>query len=205
MTLTRNPALSRLAALLALATFGQAARADAFNGFFIGVNGGRARIDTDNALYQTQLQDSAADFGSLVFTQASLSNRSTAWWVDTGYMLWPYVGIEASYLQFGKLGNEVAGTYTPRGGTADDVRAATVIRSRGPALGLVFRLPLAENIDINFRVADYYGRSMLTNTVIVVSTTTSTVTKNSSSLLLGLGAALYIGRALVRQDRLHAG
>jgi len=192
MILKRNRLPSLFATLLALTAFGHAARADV-SGLFFGVNGGKARIDTDYALYQRQQQDAAAEFGSLIFTKASLSNRRTAWWVETGYMVWPYVGIEASYLQLGKMNNEVAGTYTPTGGTAKDVRAATAIYSRGPALGFVFRLPLAENIDIHFRVADYFGRSMLTNTLIVATTTSSTVTKNSSSPLLGLGAAYTVG------------
>jgi opacity protein-like surface antigen len=180
--------------LFAFAVIAQSARADGLSGLYIGGNAGKARIDTDNALYQRQLESSAEGFGSVKFTNSSLDNRSTAWWVNTGYMVWSYVGIEASYFHLGELHDQAAGTFTPTGGTSKSLSASTVIRSQGPALGIVFRLPLAESIDIDFRLADYYARSTLTNTAIIAaSTTTATVTKSSSSLLLGLGAAYTFG------------
>jgi opacity protein-like surface antigen len=46
-----------------------------------------------------------------------------------------------------------------------------------------------ENFDVNFRLADYYGRASLANTVIAASASTAKETANSSSLLLGVGAA----------------
>jgi opacity protein-like surface antigen len=179
--------------VLALAAHGQLAHADEVSGLYIGGSVGRAQIDTDNALYQSQLESSVEGFGSLDWTDASLSKRRTAWWVNAGYMVWPYVGIEASYLHFGQLVNQVVGTYTPVVGNVENVYAETLLSSDGPALGFLFRLPLVEHFDINFRLADYYGRSGLTNTLIAATTETATETKHSSSLLLGLGVAYTIG------------
>jgi hypothetical protein len=174
-----------LSGLIALV---QTAPAADVSGLFVGGNVGRAQIGTDNALYQSDLEKSVAGVGTLAFTKASLSKRRTAWWVDTGYMLSPYVGIEASYLHFGELHNQVSGSYTG-GGTSESVYAATLLSSAGPALGLLFRLPLTEGFDVNFRLADYYGRTNLTYVLIAASSSTTRTKANGSSLLLGLGAA----------------
>ncbi len=190
MKLEMSAAWRGTAVLLGLIVLGHAARADEVSGVFIGGSVGRARIEANNALYQSQLESSIEGEGSLIFTKSSLSNRNTAWWADTGYMVWPYVGVEVSYLHFGKLRNQVAGSYTPTGGTSEYVYAATFLSSDGPAVGLLFRLPLIENLDINFRLADYYSHTTLTNPLIAgASVGTTKQTANGSSLLVGVGGA----------------
>jgi opacity protein-like surface antigen len=178
-----------LAILAAMAAFGRTAPAADLSGLYIGGDVGRAQIDANNALYQAELEGSVEGQGSLDFTKASLSKRHTAWWADTGYMVWPSVGIDLSYFHFGQLSNQVSGTYTPVEGGKESVYAATSLSSAGPALGVLVRLPLLENFDVNLRLADYYGRTRLTNAVIAVSASTAKETANSSSLLLGVGAA----------------
>jgi hypothetical protein len=194
--------------LAALLAFNTLAHAD-MTGLYVGASVGVAKIQTDNAAYQTELQSEINGFGSLVFTSASLEDRKTAWWVNTGYMAWPYVGIDASYLHLGELYNEVNGTYTSIFGATQSVGAATRLRSEGPALGLLFRLPLVENFDLNFRIADYYSRATLTNILNAATYTTTVQSANGSSLLLGVGAAYsFLGHWSARLDYLrieHAG
>ena len=168
---------------------GQSVRAGDVGGVYVGGSIGSARIDTNNALYQMQLESQSASYGALIFTKAALSKRNTAWWVNAGYMVWPYVGFEASYLHFGELHNQLVGTYTQTGGTAESVYASTMLRSAGPALGMLLRLPLLDRLDVNFRLADYYARTSLENILVLNTTTAPKETANSSSLLLGLGAA----------------
>jgi len=187
----------------------QPALADGISGLYLGGSGGLAKIDYDNSAYQTQLQNAVTGFGTLDFTSASLHDRKTAWWANVGYMAWPYIGIDASYLHLGELYNQVDGSFTGNGGTTTSVGAATRVSSKGPALGLLFRLPLAESLDINLRVADYYARSTLTNILNAASYSTTIQTSNRSTLLAGLGVSyVFLGHWSARLDYLrieHAG
>jgi len=141
--------LQSVAILFGVAALGQAGRAADISGLYIGGNGGVARIDYDNALYQKEIETAVSGTGSLKFTDASLRNRNAAWWVDAGYMVSPYIGVEADYLHFGALYDHVSGRYTSITGLTESVIAATLVRSDGPALGIVLRLPLTESFDIH--------------------------------------------------------
>jgi hypothetical protein len=182
----------RCALIILFATAARAGRAADISGLYIGASGGVAQIDTNNDLYESILQQSVAGAGTLDFTSTTLHKRKAAWWVNTGYMAWPYVGFEASYLDFGDLYNQAIGTFTPTGGTAETVGAATRIRSQGPALGMLFRLPLTENFDVNFRAADYYSKTTLLNILNTKTYTTGMSTVSQSSLMAGVGAAYTI-------------
>jgi opacity protein-like surface antigen len=187
----------------------QPALADGISGLYIGGSAGKAKIDYNNSAYQSELQDGVTGFGTLDFTSASLKDRKTAWWANVGYMAWPYIGIDASYLHLGEMYNQVNGTFTANDGTSQSVGAATRVSSKGPALGLLFRLPLAESLDINVRLADYYARTTLTNILNAASYSTTIQTSNRSSLLAGLGVSyVFAGHWSARLDYLrieHAG
>jgi OmpA-like transmembrane domain len=195
--------------LLALGTSSERAPADGISGLYLGASAGLAKINYDNSAFQTQLQNDIAGFGTLDFTSASLHDRKTAWWANAGYMAWPYVGIDVSYLHLGELYNQVNGTFLQSDGTTQSVGAATRVSSKGPALGLLFRLPLTEHFDVNLRVADYYARTTLTNILNAATYTTTVQTANQSSLLAGLGVAyVFEGHWSARFDYLrieHAG
>jgi hypothetical protein len=189
MKIQRSACLQIVVIMFGFAALGQTGRANDISGLYVGGNVGLARIDYDNALYQKEIESAIAGTGTLDFTNASLRKRNAAWWVDAGYMVSPYVGIEADYLHFGALYNHVAGKYTSTAGSTESVIAATSVRSDGPALGLIFRLPLTESFDISLRLADYYGRTTLVNTLDAATYSTSRETANTSSLLVALGAA----------------
>ncbi len=169
-----------------------------------GGSAGWAKIDYDNSVFQTQLQNGVAGFGTLDFTSAALHDRKAAWWANAGYMAWPYVGIDASYLHLGELYNQVNGTYVANDGTTHSVGAATRVSSKGPALGLLFELPLTERFDVNLRIADYYARTTLTNIVNATSYSTTIQSANRSSLLAGLGVSyVFAGHWSARLDYLR--
>ena len=195
--------------LILLGGLARPALAEGISGLYLGGSGGLARIDYDNSAYQTQLQNAVAGFGTLDFTSASLHDRKTAWWANVGYMVSPFVGIDASYLHLGEMYNQVNGSFVANDGTTHSVGAATRVSSKGPALGLLFRLPLAERLDINFRVADYYARTTLTNILNAASYSTTIQTANRSTLLAGLGVSyVFLGHWSARLDYLrieHAG
>jgi hypothetical protein len=175
--------------VVGFAAFGEAAGAGDLGGLYFGGNFGLARIDYDNALYQKQLESQVAGIGILDLNDASLRKRNAAGWVDGGFMVSQYVGIEADYLHFGALYNHASGKYTPIGGTSESVTAATLVRSDGPALGFLFRLPLTQSFDIDLRLADYYGRTTLVHVLDAATASSTREAANASSLLVGLGAA----------------
>ncbi len=189
MTVHSNMILRSVALVFGLAALGQTGRASDISGLYVGGSGGVARIDYDNALYQKEIAAAVSGTGTLKFTDASLRNHNAAWWVDTGYMVSPYIGVEADYLHFGALYNHVSGKYSSTTGLNESVIAATLVRSDGPALGILLRLPLTESVDINLRLADYYGRTTLVNILNAATNSTSRETANTSSLLVALGAA----------------
>jgi opacity protein-like surface antigen len=195
--------------LILLGGLARPAFAEGISGLYLGGSGGLAKIDYDNSAYQTQLQNAVAGFGTLDFSSASLHDRKTAWWANVGYMASPFVGIDASYLHLGELYNQVNGSFVANDGTTHSVGAATRVSSKGPALGLLFRLPLAESLDINLRVADYYARTTLTNILNAASYSTTIQTANRSTLLAGLGVSyVFLGHWSARLDYLrieHAG
>lgn len=194
----------RCALIILFATATQTGRAADISGLYIGASGGVAQIDTNNDLYKSILQQSVAGAGTLEFTSASLHKRKAAWWVNTGYMAWPYVGFDLSYLDFGDYYYQAIGKFTPLTGAAETVCAATRIRSQGPALGLLFRLPMTEHFDFNFRAADYYGKTTLLNILNAKTYTTGMTTVNQSSLMAGIGAAYTIaGHWSARLDYLR--
>jgi opacity protein-like surface antigen len=192
-----------------LGGFARPALADGISGLYLGGSGGLAKFDYDDSAYQTQLQNAVAGFGTLDFTSASLHDRKTAWWANVGYMASPFVGIDASYLHLGEMYNQVNGSFVANDGTTHSVGAATRVSSKGPALGLLFRLPLAESLDINLRVADYYARTTLTNILNAASYSATIQTANRSTLLAGLGVSyVFLGHWSARLDYLrieHAG
>jgi opacity protein-like surface antigen len=194
---------------LTAAMLGQPAIAEGISGFYLGASAGLANIDYDNSAYQTQLQNGIEGFGTLNFTSAELHDRKTAWWVNAGYMAWPIVGIDVSYLHLGELYNQVNGAFTANDGAMNPVGAATRVSSKGPALGLLFQLPLTDRFDVNLRIADYYARTRLTTILNAAAYQTTIQSANRSSLMAGLGVSyVFAGHWSARLDYLriqHAG
>jgi opacity protein-like surface antigen len=202
--MTRQQAVHGILIFLASCAFNQPARADGIGGLYLGGSAGIAKIATDNSAFQTLLQTQVEGLGVLEFTSASLHDRKTAWWANAGYMVWPYVGVDLSYLHMGELYNQVNGTFTSHDGTPSSVGAATRLSSKGPALGLLFQLPLTENLDVNLRVADYYARTTLTNILNGTSYLTMVQSANRSSFLAGFGVSyVFAGHWSARLDYLR--
>jgi opacity protein-like surface antigen len=203
------PWLGAILLLVCFAAVEEPVLADGIEGLYVGVGAGVAKIATDNSAYQVAVQNSIAGLGTLNYSSASLHDRKTALWANVGYMAWPYIGIDVSYLHLGELYNQVKGTFVGNDGTSTFVGAATRLASQGPAVGLLFRVPVSENFALNLRVADYYARTKLINILNSTGYLTTTETASKSSLLAGLGASyVFAGHWSARLDYLriqHAG
>jgi opacity protein-like surface antigen len=200
--------MNRIAAATLLLSAGlvlpASAPAQDLTGLYFAANAGRSRIGYDNNAYADQQAATAAPFGTLDWHRYSLQKRANAWWVSAGYLRWHYAGLEASYLHLGELTYRKYGTFTPTGASAESVVATTNLLSRGPALSLVLRAPIAESLDLTLRVGDYYGRTTLENGLKVTRYDVTRTSTSGSSLLAGAGATYtFDGHWSARLDYLY--
>jgi opacity protein-like surface antigen len=194
-----------IAIILGAAASPRIASADDLRGVFVGGNFGRSRNDYDVNALDGQYRQVAVNAGdTLTFTSTPLQRNGNAWWVDAGDMVWPFVGIEAAFVHLGELTHRASGTLKSTAAN-DPITTTASLSSVGPALALVFRVPLAEAVDVNLRVGDYLGKSTLRTALDINSVyTPGTQGSRSSSLLAGLGVAYtFAGHWSLRLDYLR--
>lgn len=193
------------AIMLVGANLGEKAAADELSGAYLGGNFGRARNSYGTGFIDGEIEDAATSAGDTVdLTARSVRRMSDAWWVNTGYFLTPYVGIDAAFFHIGEIKYLAVGTLA--GSSASrSISTTNEITSHGPALSLILRLPLAESFEADLRVGEYYGKATFDNTITVDANTEFTVSsKSSSSLLVGVGASYTIeGHWSIRLDYLR--
>lgn len=159
-------------------------------GWYLGGNFGRSTNHYDTSAYEHYLESLAGSTESLKFTSSSVQRRANAWWAEAGYMRWPHVGIELDFIHVGELAYHGNGTLTTTGKPDKALEAVTNVSSRGPALSLRARVPLADGLDLNLRLGDYYGRTATTRGYALGSFySPTTKTSTVSSLLVGAGLA----------------
>jgi OmpA-like transmembrane domain len=159
-------------------------------GWYLGGSFGRSTNHYDTSAYEHYLESLAGSNESLKFTSSSVQRRANSWWADAGYMRWSHVGIELDFIHVGELAYHGYATLKTTGKPDKALEAVTNVSSRGPALTLRARLPLADGLDLNLRLGDYYGRTATTRGYALGSTySPTTKTSTVSSLLLGAGLA----------------
>lgn len=194
-----------LLAGILLATLEQSAAADDLNGAYIGANFGRARNSYDTGFLDSQLTDGAAAAGDTIdIDKRSTSRLSDVWSADVGYFFAPSIGVEAAFLHLGEIRYLTVGTVT-NSGNAQALASTTEVTSHGPALSLIWRLPLAEAFEADLRLGDYLGKTTFDNDVAVGANSNFVApSKSTSSLLAGIGAAYSIaGHYSIRLDYLR--
>jgi opacity protein-like surface antigen len=175
------------------------------SGAYVGGNFGRARTSYDTGFIDGQLNSAANDAGdTLDITARSIDKMSNAWWADAGYLFTPYIGIDAAFIHLGEIKYLAAGTVSSSFSN-QSVSTWNEITSRGPALSLLLRLPLAESFAVDMRIGDYYGKATWDNSITVGANSSSAgASKSSSSLLAGVGISYAIaGHLSVRLDYLR--
>jgi hypothetical protein len=167
--------------------------ADDLSGAYLGGNFGRARNSYGTGFIDDQIASSAANLGDTVtYTAKSIKRMSDAWWVDTGYLVTPYVGIEAAFLHIGEFKYLAYGTL--KGSASQPLGTTTEVISHGPALSVILRVPLSESFQAELRLGDYFGKTTLDTNVTVASRSAFTaLTKTTSGVLASVGAAYNIG------------
>jgi len=196
--------ISAAVVLAALVT--GAARADDFSSFYLGGNFGRARNSYDTAgNIDSQIYSEAQSAGETAqFTRRDIKKMSDAWWADVGYFFTPNFAIDAAFMHLGEIKYGATGTLTSTAGS-QSLETTDEAISHGPALALVFRVPLTESLAIDLRAGDYYGKTVFDSAVTVNSNLFfEATTKTKSALLAGFGASYNLtGHCAVRVDYLH--
>jgi hypothetical protein len=189
--------------ILAGAAHAPAVRADGLSGLYVGGSYGRARNEFNTNTVNEQFQNDATSDGyTLNYSSSGVNRNDNLWWANAGYMVWPYVGIDASFLHLGELTYRATGTVQPLN---EPLIANAIVTSRGPALSILARLPLAESLDVYVRVGDYFGKSTVTTGLTFDSKyTTFPQSSSTSSLLTNVGAAYtFAGHWSIRLDVLR--
>ena len=164
------------------------------SGTYLGGNFGRARTSYDTGFIDSQINSAANNGGdTLDITARSIDKMSNVWWANAGYLFTPYIGIDAAFIHLGEIKYLTAATLTGLGGN-QSLSTWNEITSRGPALSLLLRLPLAESFAADLRIGDYYGKATWDNSLAVGSSSSfASASKSSSSLLAGVGGSYIIG------------
>jgi opacity protein-like surface antigen len=192
--------LLRLSALSALFSFAQTAAAD--GGVYLMASYG----GTLSSYGRSEIDDAAnieLD-GAATITASEASKNKPIWSAAVGYLFESGVGIEASYLDLGKLRYRGSGSGTASS-TIDNVLIDFESRSRGPALAFTWNLPMGNQWGLGARVGAYRVKSSTDYTVtldedIEVGTQSAT----STSLLAGVGASFTVSpHMILRLDYLY--
>jgi hypothetical protein len=167
--------------------------ADDLDGTYLGANFGRARNTYGTGFIDSQLSSDAAAAGdTLALTRKSTNRLADFWSADAGYLFTPYVGVEAAFLHLGEIKYITVGTIT-NAGSSESLTSTTEVTSHGPALSLLLRLPIAEALDVDLRVGDYFGKTTFDSNLIVGANSRFTArSKSGSSVLADVGAAYTV-------------
>lgn len=184
---------------------GQTLRADALSGLYVGASFGREQNNFDPSSVDAQYQHAAAGIGdTLKFSSSAVRRTDNAWWVNAGYLPWQYFGFDASFIHLGELTHRGIGTLSSSSGGEPVITSAT-LTSHGPAVAFLARIPLADGLDVDFRLGDYLSKTTLTHGLTVNSRYSSAILSSSgSSLLAGVGAVYtFAAHWQVRLDYLR--
>jgi opacity protein-like surface antigen len=123
-------------------------------GFYIGALAGTSSYDAKRSEWDAAAADLMGPDGTVDST--SLDKSDTAFGAVLGYQFMRNFGVEAYYLDLGKLKANATGTIATEGGDLD----ATIdgkFESSGPALALVAAFPFSEGWLADVRAGIYYG------------------------------------------------
>jgi opacity protein-like surface antigen len=186
MARTMSRVVAASAALVLINVAGSAA-ADEESGVYVVANYGRAptlfsRSDLDKGL-------TGASDGALTIESSSVEKHGTIGSAGVGYRMSANFAVEATYLDLGKIHYQASGTAV-LSGTSYPSQFEEHTKSRGPALALVWALPLWNDWGVDARAGVYGGKtsSDLINTIGESEKPLST-SRRSTSLLLGIGGS----------------
>jgi opacity protein-like surface antigen len=192
--------LSAMATLSASALFAEMATAE--GGVYVVASYGSAL----STYSRREIDDATnAQFdGRAAIDSSHARKNKPIWSAGVGYLFSPGFGIEASYLSLGTLEYRGDGT-GPNPANIASIAVDFETKSRGPALALVWDLPMSNRWGVNARLGAYRVKSSTDYTVTIdEDIDTGTQSATSTSLLAGVGASFTTSPHLVlRLDYLY--
>lgn len=151
----------------------------------------------------TDVAMDSADFGSSDFDglfdsdeldfdvdDAGLDKSNAGFALAFGYQFNPYLAVEASYVNVGKVSYDASGTVDGGEGFTGDFAVGIDYKSKGPALAVVGSWPINEMFSIDGRVGAYMGKTTGFLSVSVDDETLEgpVASDTKTGLLVGVGA-----------------
>jgi len=190
----RPTSVALLLAAFAAILFDTRAAAQEGGAFYVGGNYGYTLSTYDRAALDDTLVGAFNASGyDLVLAKAFLHDKEAPWSADIGYMISPYLSVEASYLDLRTLRYFARGTETTVFGSTP-LATNISINSHGPTLALVGVLPMTNDWSLNARAGGYESKTT-TDYGFVIDTgpTSGAASESSTSILAGVGTAYTLG------------
>lgn len=144
------------AAVLA-SLLGMTAPAVAENGFYVGFDLGQGTVDADQGALDSALIDAFESVGLDVLDgSSSVSEDGFSYGLILGYQFLPYLAVEASYVDVGRLEYRASGTVSDGNATGDG-QFAVDAEARGPALSALGILPFADDWSVYGRIGVFFA------------------------------------------------
>ncbi len=190
-----NPGPAAAFVLLSAMLFNGRAGADEAGGFYAGGNFGYTLSTYSRSALDDALVGAFSGAGEDLRLEATfVHSKQAVWSADVGYMVSPYFGVEASYLDLGTLRYFARGRVAAPAAAAGPLSATVDITSRGPTAALLGVLPMTNDWSVNARVGAYEGKTTSDFTTVVAgSSNPGSESETSTAVLAGAGTAYVLG------------
>jgi opacity protein-like surface antigen len=157
-------------------------------------------VETDLAMDSAGF--SSGDFDGLIelleadedFTfdvqDSSLDKSSVGFTLAVGYQITPNIGVEAAYMDLGKVSFDASGTVDGGEGAVADFGVGVSYKSKGPSLSVIGTWPLNEMFSLDARAGAYRGKTSanVSASVDEESVELPAGSHTNTALLVGVGA-----------------
>lgn len=176
------------------------ALAEAPRGFYVGVGVGESSFDLEHEEFDDVLinQFAFAPPGTPVISGSStFEDGDTSLAFFAGYRFFPYLAVEASYIDLGTAEYRFTGTMTISGPSPSVPASFTTnmdIETKGFALAGIGSLPMGGALDLHGRLGLLVARTDLSAVAMLSSTTVrDSDSLDSASAFFGVGAGFHLG------------
>ena len=179
-----------VAATLALGA--AAAQADSTRGFYAGFNAGATKMDIDKNALDAAISDVLSASGLTVLSaSSSTSENDASLGVFAGYLILPYLAVEAEWMTLG------TGKYEARGDVTDGVATDTLrVNAETDATGITASAlgiwPISQSWELYARLGVIFADTTLTaNVRSSAASINDNLSEDSQNLVYGVGATYW--------------
>jgi opacity protein-like surface antigen len=194
--------MKRTIALLGLAALASTPAMAAERGFYLGVDAGQYAYDLDQRDLDRSVEDSVADAGLLVVEgRSDTSEDGFSYGIIFGYQVFPFLAVEAAYVDLGDAEYRASGVVTD-GSTTAEMNARLTAESSGATVSALGVLPVFDSgWEVYGRAGVYFASNDVAASFAIAGVTDSASdSSNSTEFLWGVGTGYTRGDWTVRLD-----